>query len=114
MRVSSPPSQATSQWTLDYPPFFAWFEWLLSQPAALVDPVIVSVDAMDYASPPCVLYQRFTVILSDLTLLYALYQLATPTPPPLINTTLCTTGTTDTNHGDLVLKTVSWQPDGQW
>lgn len=64
----------TSQWTLDYPPLFAWFEWLLSQPAPLLDPLIVDLNATDYASPACVLYQRFTVILSDLLLLYPLHQ----------------------------------------
>lgn len=65
---------ATSEWTLDYPPLFAWFELLLSYPAALVDPLIVNIKHTNYASPSCVLYQRFTVIFSDLTLLYALHQ----------------------------------------
>lgn len=74
--------QATSEWTLDYPPLFAWFELLLSYPAALVDPLIVNIKHTNYASPSCVLYQRFTVIFSDLTLLYALHQLATHPATP--------------------------------
>jgi alpha-1,3-glucosyltransferase len=64
--------QKTSEWTLDYPPFFAWFEKLLSCFGALVDPEMVKVENLEYASPETILFQRLTVIVSELVLYWAL------------------------------------------
>ncbi|KAJ2787023.1 glycosyl transferase [Coemansia interrupta] len=61
-----------SEWTLDYPPFFAWFEWTLSQLARWWDALIVDVDNLGYAAPSCVMFQRLTVIVSELVLFMAL------------------------------------------
>ncbi|WFD22871.1 dolichyl-P-Glc:Glc1Man9GlcNAc2-PP-dolichol alpha-1,3-glucosyltransferase [Malassezia equina] len=66
---------ATSPWTLDYPPFFAYFSWILSLPAVLIDPNIVRVDALDYEAWSCVAYMRATVLLSEGVLAVALFLL---------------------------------------
>lgn len=67
-------TENTSQWTLDYPPFFAYFEWMLSQ----LVPGLVSADGcLDIVEKgiygfPTVIFQRTTVILSEVVLFVAL------------------------------------------
>ncbi|XP_014483319.1 PREDICTED: probable dolichyl pyrophosphate Glc1Man9GlcNAc2 alpha-1,3-glucosyltransferase [Dinoponera quadriceps] len=59
-----------SPWTLDYPPLFAWFEYCLSQIAVFLDPEMVKVENLNYASPNTVYFQRGTVILADMIFAY--------------------------------------------
>ncbi|KAH7920801.1 glucosyltransferase [Leucogyrophana mollusca] len=58
----------TSEWTLDYPPFFAYFEKLLSIPASFVDAKIVDLNNLGYNAWSVVAYQRSTVIFTELLL----------------------------------------------
>eukprot|EP00890_Picochlorum_soloecismus_P000534 jgi/Picsp_1/1481/NSC_04959-R1_dolichyl pyrophosphate glc1man9 c2 alpha- -glucosyltransferase len=62
---------STSPWTLDYPPLFAWFEWMLAQMAQFVDSAMLNVDYLDYASNETILFQRVSVILSESVLVCA-------------------------------------------
>ncbi|KAI9700129.1 MAG: glycosyl transferase [Bogoriella megaspora] len=65
--------EKTSEWTLDYPPFFAHFEWILSQAAAFIEPALLNVKTLNFDSWQTVFFQRSTVILSELVLVYALH-----------------------------------------
>ncbi|XP_076757137.1 ALG6/ALG8 family glucosyltransferase xit [Xylocopa sonorina] len=68
-------TNAKSQWTLDYPPLFAWFEYLLSQVAKVVDPEMLKVENLNYASTETVFFQRGSVIFMDLVLAYGVREI---------------------------------------
>ncbi|XP_027888087.1 dolichyl pyrophosphate Glc1Man9GlcNAc2 alpha-1,3-glucosyltransferase [Xiphophorus couchianus] len=61
----------SSEWTLDYPPLFAWLERGLAQAARRWDGDMLRLDNLNYASPATVLFQRLSVVCTDLLFIYA-------------------------------------------
>ncbi|XP_057860948.1 probable dolichyl pyrophosphate Glc1Man9GlcNAc2 alpha-1,3-glucosyltransferase [Cryptomeria japonica] len=64
----------SSPWTLDYPPFFAWFEKFLSVAGAWVDAHMVDLHMLNYNAQTVIVFQRTTVIFADLLLYWALWR----------------------------------------
>ncbi|KAJ5122332.1 hypothetical protein N7526_009269 [Penicillium atrosanguineum] len=62
------------------PPFFAAFEWLMSQAAAYIDPAMLVVKNLEYDSWQTVYFQRATVIFTELVLVFALSRFVKSVP----------------------------------
>ncbi|CCE64960.1 hypothetical protein TPHA_0J01380 [Tetrapisispora phaffii CBS 4417] len=65
----------TSEWTLDYPPFFAYFEWVLSRfaPEIVKNDGCLDIVEVGQFGLPTIVFQRLTVIISEI-LLFAVLQ----------------------------------------
>lgn len=66
----------TSQWTLDYPPLFAWFEFGLAQFAPMFDAKMLKISAKQYTSYQAIFFQRLTVIITDFIYVFAAFEWA--------------------------------------
>lgn len=62
---------SVSQWTLDYPPFFAYFERGLAFVAEYVDHDILTIQSEPLMNNSVLIFQRFSVVFFDL--LYVSY-----------------------------------------
>jgi alpha-1,3-glucosyltransferase len=67
-------TENTNQWTLDYPPFFAYFEWFLSKfiNQSIIDDGCIELVSIGNYGIKTIIFQRSTVIFSEIILFIAL------------------------------------------
>ena len=65
-----------NKWTLDYPPLFAYMEYILGKISKLVDPNITNLEKYNYNSLKCKVFMRTTVLFGDLFLFFSIKFLA--------------------------------------
>ncbi|KAL1305599.1 hypothetical protein AAFC00_007202 [Neodothiora populina] len=104
--------EQTSEWTLDYPPFFAAFEWAMSQAARYVDPEMLQVQNLNYDSWRTVYFQRATVLVTELVLLLALYLYVKGSPPSSRKTSHAAAISIFLSPGLLIIDHIHFQYNG--
>ncbi|GAA6042056.1 hypothetical protein JCM8097_004084 [Rhodosporidiobolus ruineniae] len=104
--------EATSEWTLDYPPFFAFFERFLSSFAYIVDPEIVRLGNLEYAAAAAVYFQRATVVLSELVLVFALIRWARTSTKPDYPTAFLIAASVVFHPGLIIVDHIHFQYNG--
>ncbi|CAH0628892.1 unnamed protein product [Chrysodeixis includens] len=67
----------TSEWTLDYPPLFAWLEFVMSFIAKYFDPKMLYLTNLNYKSEMTILFQRLSVIVLDFVYINSVKNLST-------------------------------------
>lgn len=102
----------TSPWTLDYPPFFAYFSKLLSLFAYLIDPSIVDLSNLNYSSWTCVIYMRSTVLVSELVLFFALIKWARRSQKPDSSTAFIIISSVMFHPGLMIVDHIHFQYNG--
>ncbi|KAH9977985.1 glycosyltransferase family 57 protein [Lactifluus volemus] len=100
----------TSEWTLDYPPFFAYFEKVLSIPASFIDPRIVDLNNLNYSAWSVIAYQRVTVILTELLLAAVLLKFVRAVPDS--NTQRLVSASLFLHPGFLIVDHIHFQYNG--
>ena len=59
----------SSEWSLDYPPFFAFWEWMMGVVGGWVDPGMLEISSHKYSSWDSLLFMRCSVVFWDIVLI---------------------------------------------